>query len=132
VGAKAVELKVDQEAFKSGILPQSFRSYYNGGGVFVDAAKFADKGVETLATYTDPLDVDGGEGPAAIVYCKVGEGGALLTGTHPEYVQMPLYVVFTHNSPDSLPSILIQNAPFRIIPSLSRHWLMMMSRGRTS
>lgn len=83
-GAKAVELRVDKEAFKTGVTPQSFRSYYNGGGVFLDAGKFTDKGVETLATYTDPLDVDGGKGPAAIVYCKVGEGRVLLTGTHPE------------------------------------------------
>lgn len=90
VGAKAVELKVRKEAFKTGIIPQSFRSYYNGGGVFVDAGKFANKGVEILATYTDSLDVDGGEGPAAIVYCKIGEGGALLTGTHPEFAAVNL------------------------------------------
>jgi biotin--protein ligase len=83
-GARAVELKAEKGAFKTGIVPQTFRSYYNGGGVFVDAGKFADKGIETLAVYTDPLDVDGGEGPAAVVYCKVGEGRVLLTGTHPE------------------------------------------------
>ena len=83
-GAKAVELKVGKGAFKSGLVPESFRSYYNGGGVFVDASKFADQGVETLATYADPLDCVGGDGPAAIVYRKVGDGGVLLTGTHPE------------------------------------------------
>ena len=83
-GAKAVELKVDNESFKSGVVPQTFRSYYNGGGVFVDAAKYADKGVEILASYVNPLDVDGGDSAAAVVYCKVGEGGALLTGPHPE------------------------------------------------
>jgi len=82
-GAKAIELKVDKEAFKSGIVPQTFRSYYNGGGVFVDAGKFAAIGVETLATYVDPLDVDSGEEGAAIVYRKIG-GGVVLTGTHPE------------------------------------------------
>ena len=117
VGAKAVEVKVEKEAFKSGILPQSFRSYYNGGGVFVDAAKLADKGVETLATYADSLDIEGGEGPAAVVYCKVGEGGALLTGTHPEYVLMPLCVMFTHSVPDLLLLILIQNAMSPVIPN---------------
>jgi biotin--protein ligase len=79
-----VELKVDNESFKSGVVPQTFRSYYNGGGVFVDAAKYADKGVEILASYVNPLDVDGGDSAAAVVYCKVGEGGALLTGPHPE------------------------------------------------
>jgi biotin--protein ligase len=83
-GAKAVELNVNKEAFKGGILPQTFRSYYNGGGVFVDAEKYADKGVEILASYVKSLDVDGGVGSAAVVYCKVGEGGALLTGPHPE------------------------------------------------
>lgn len=83
-GAKAVEMKVKQEAFKAGIVPQSFRSYYNGGGVFVDAERFSEKGVEILATYGDQLDVESGEGGAAIVYCKVGEGGALLSGVHPE------------------------------------------------
>lgn len=83
-GAKAVQLKVTKEAFKIGIVPQTFRSYYNGGGLFVDAGTFADKGVEILATYADPTNVEGGDQAAAVVYCKVGEGGALLTGPHPE------------------------------------------------
>lgn len=83
-GTRAAYLNVDEAAFKSGTVPSTFASYYNGGGVFVDAGKFKDKGVETLASYTDPLAVDGGQGPAAVVYCKVGEGGAILTGTHPE------------------------------------------------
>jgi len=83
-GAKAVQLKIDKEAFKSGMVPQMLRSYYNGGGVFVYAGKYADKGVEVLASYTDPMDVDGGDGAAAVVYCKVGDGGVLLTGPHPE------------------------------------------------
>lgn len=83
-GARAVNLKVNNESFPSGDLPTSFRSYYNGGGVFVDANKFKNQGFEILASYTDPLDVDGGDGAAAIVYCKVGDGGAILTGPHPE------------------------------------------------
>jgi biotin--protein ligase len=61
-----------------------FRSYFNGGGVFVDAGKYKDKGVEVLATYEDELDVDGGMGKAAVVYCKYGDGAAILTGPHPE------------------------------------------------
>jgi biotin--protein ligase len=80
-GSRAVELKVEKPAFKE-LVPESFYCYYNGGGVFVDAAKFANKGVEILASYSDPLDVDGGT--AAIVYQKVGDGCALLTGIHPE------------------------------------------------
>ena len=83
-GAKAVELNVNKEAFKGGLVPQRFRSYYNGGGVFVDAGKYVDKGVEILASYAGSLDVDGGVGTAAVIYCKVGKGGALLTGPHPE------------------------------------------------
>lgn len=83
-GARAAKVQPNKEAFKSGIIPQLFRSYYNGGGLFVDAGKFSDKGVEALATYAEPTDVEGGEGPAAVVYCKVGQGGAILTGPHPE------------------------------------------------
>jgi biotin--protein ligase len=86
-GAKAAHLRVDKECFATGALPTSFKSYYNGGGVFVDAAKFKNQGVEVLANYADPLDVDGGIGglgAAAVIYCKIGEGGAVLTGPHPE------------------------------------------------
>lgn len=82
-GAKAAEVQID-EAFQNGNVTGKFKSYYNGGGVFVDAGKLKDQGVETLATYVHAIDVDGGQDPAAVVYCKVGEGGAILTGTHPE------------------------------------------------
>ena len=81
-GARAARLKVRREAFSSaGAVPDELRCYYNGGGVFIDAA--AD-GVGILASYADDIDVDGGEEKAAVVYCKVGEGAALLTGPHPE------------------------------------------------
>ena len=85
-GARAAELRVDKAVLSSGSVPNVFRSYYNGGGVFVDAAKHRDRGVEVLASYTEKLAVDSGEGAAAVVYCKVGEGAALLTGPHPEFV----------------------------------------------
>jgi glutamine amidotransferase-like uncharacterized protein len=62
--------------------PQTFKSYYNGGGTFVDAEKYSDRGVEVLANYAEPLDVEGGS--AAVVYCKIGSGGAIMTGPHPE------------------------------------------------
>lgn len=87
-GAKAVDVRVEKEAFKAGVVPQTFRSYYNGGGIFADAKSFADKGVEILASYTGDLDVEGGS--AAVVYCKVGEGGAILTGPHPEFAAVNL------------------------------------------
>lgn len=85
-GARAAELKVSKTALSVGAIPDSFRSYYNGGGVFVDAPLYADKGVEVLASYTEELNVDPGEGAAAVVYCKVGQGAAILTGPHPELV----------------------------------------------
>lgn len=85
-GARATELKVSKSALAKGSVPDVFRSYYNGGGVFVDAPKYKDKGVEILASFTEKLDVDAGEGTAAVVYCKVGEGAAILTSPHPEYV----------------------------------------------
>jgi biotin--protein ligase len=83
-GAKAVELKVNREAFNDSSLPETFRSYYNGGGTFVDAEKFTERGVEILASYTEPLDVEGGGESAAVVYCRLSEGHVVLTGTHPE------------------------------------------------
>ena len=83
-GARAAELKVSKASLTEGSVPDIFRSYYNGGGVFVDAPKYKDKGVDVLATYTEKLNVDAGEGAAAVVYCKFGEGAAILTSPHPE------------------------------------------------
>lgn len=84
-GARATELKVNKDALSAGgAVPDTFRSYYNGGGVFVDAEKFKDRGVEILASYTDDLHVDSGDGKAAVVYRKIGEGNIILTGPHPE------------------------------------------------
>ncbi|KAF3761675.1 class II aaRS and biotin synthetase [Cryphonectria parasitica EP155] len=91
VGARAVRLDVRKEAFAgAGVLPESFRSYYNGGGVFVDAGRMGEAGVEVLASYEEELNVDGGEGTAALVYCKVGAGGVILTGPHPEFAAVNL------------------------------------------
>ncbi|ODH34883.1 biotin-[acetyl-CoA-carboxylase] ligase [Paracoccidioides brasiliensis] len=85
-GARAAELKVSKSSLAFGSVSEIFRSYHNGGGVFVDAPKYADRGVAVLASYTEKLKVDSGEGAAAVVYCKVGEGAAILTGPHPEFV----------------------------------------------
>lgn len=82
-GAKAVELQVETDAFVGNTAPKTVRSYYNGGGIFVGAKGFKDQGVEVIANYADPTDVDG-DGAAAVIYCKVGEGAALLTGPHIE------------------------------------------------
>lgn len=85
-GARAAELSVNKEALSTvgGAVPETFRSYYNGGGVFVDAEKYKDQGVQVLASYTERLHVESGEGTAAVVYRKVGEGSVVLTGPHPE------------------------------------------------
>ena len=84
-GARAVELNVTTQSFGKGSPPKSFRSYYNGGGVFVDAPKLQDQGIEILATYSQALEVDSGEGSAAVVYCKIEQGAAVLSCPHPEY-----------------------------------------------
>ncbi|RDW66351.1 class II aaRS and biotin synthetase [Coleophoma cylindrospora] len=91
-GAKAVELRTNKDTLAAGSssLPEAFHSYYNGGGVFVDASKYKEKGVEVLAYYKDQTDVDGGEDSAAVVYCKVGEGRVILTGPHPEFAAVNL------------------------------------------
>ncbi|SMY20891.1 unnamed protein product [Zymoseptoria tritici ST99CH_1A5] len=83
-GARAVEILVNKGAL-SGVVVGSFRSYYNGGGTFVDAEKMEETGVEVLASFAEKLAVESGEAKAAVVYCKVGEGAAVLTGPHPEF-----------------------------------------------
>jgi len=85
-GARAANLKIDKAALPDAnqAISETFKSYYNGGGVFVDAKKFESRGVQTLASYMEDLHVDSGEGAAAVVYRKVGDGHIVLTGPHPE------------------------------------------------
>lgn len=80
-GAKAASLKI--ESALPGV-EGDVKTYCNGGGIFVDADLMTDKGVEVLARFTDKVKVEGGD--AAAVYCKVGNGAAILTGVHPEYI----------------------------------------------
>lgn len=77
-GALAVKLKADGKEFKT---------YYNGGGLFVDAERLKDRGIEVLATFTEDVAVEVGDDTqaAAVVFCKVGNGKVVLTGPHPEY-----------------------------------------------
>lgn len=92
-GARAADIEIHKENFENvkddGV--ETFKSYYNGGGVFVDARKLESRGVQILASYTEDLHVDGGEGKAAVVYRKVGDGHAVLTGPHPEYVMFGVF-----------------------------------------
>jgi biotin--protein ligase len=85
-GARAAKISVAKGSFdESEALPEEFRCYYNGGGVFVDADKLGDSShIQILAEYTEDLAVESGNAKAAIVYCKIGDGAAILTGPHPE------------------------------------------------
>ena len=89
-GARAVELCASSPLLP-GAPPHRFKCYYNGGGIFVDASLYPD--IQVLATYTDErekLHVDPGrDAAAAVIYCKVGDGAAILTSPHPESVYLP-------------------------------------------
>ena len=50
--------------------------------MFANAEKYKD--VEILARYDDKTDIVDLE-KAAVVYRKVGKGGVILSGTHPEF-----------------------------------------------
>ncbi|KAK9377893.1 biotin-protein ligase [Lipomyces chichibuensis] len=93
-GARAAKIKAITEELPSLKIDESnphieegsefeFASYYNGGGVFVDADSFKDKNVTVLARYAEEVKVEGGD--AAVVHIKVGAGAAILTGPHPEF-----------------------------------------------
>ncbi|KAK5128510.1 hypothetical protein LTR85_003179 [Meristemomyces frigidus] len=117
-GARAAEMRVGRGAFASaagaGTVAETFRSYYNGGGVFVDAEKYRGRGVEVLANYTEELAVESGEGKAAVVYCKVGEGAAILTGPHPEFSAVnlsPTEPPAHHDYPSVVSALLADDQP---------------------
>ncbi|KAI0386493.1 biotin-protein ligase [Hypomontagnella monticulosa] len=85
-GARAIRVNVVKDAFRgAGVVPEVFTSYYNGGGVFVDSTTDKNSEIEVLASYASDIDVDSGRDKAALVYCKVGQGAAILTGPHPEF-----------------------------------------------
>lgn len=66
-------------------MPTSFVSHYNGGPTFVDADKLSN--VEILSKYLEKIDVDSGSlhTNAAVVYCSVNKGAAILFGPHCEF-----------------------------------------------
>ncbi|KAF7729784.1 biotin holocarboxylase synthetase [Apophysomyces ossiformis] len=71
-------------------LPSTIKTYYNGGGYFVNPMEYS--GIEVLCRLEEPdvrwKDSNGEEesdGPAAIVYCPVGDGHAILMSIHPEF-----------------------------------------------
>ncbi|CUM65518.1 uncharacterized protein PRCAT00003164001 [Priceomyces carsonii] len=79
-GARVAPLSVNTAALPG--CPNVVYNYYNGGGVFLNASSYEN--TEVLARYTESLDVEDQE-KAAVVYCKVGKGAAVLSGTHPEF-----------------------------------------------
>ncbi|KAF6015795.1 hypothetical protein HII12_000587 [Brettanomyces bruxellensis] len=83
-GARAAKLEVNRASLPDCQYSTAY-SYYNGGGMFVDAPNYPN--VEILARYSDQPDVPDGPGGAnaAVVYCKVGNGAAMLSGVHPEF-----------------------------------------------
>ncbi|TLD06229.1 uncharacterized protein PgNI_08915 [Pyricularia grisea] len=92
-GARAVKLRINRSEFADQAtagLPDTFRSYYNGGGVFVDAEAMKSQNIHVLAEYAEDLDVDGGSGKAAIIHVQVKDGHVILTGPHPEFDQAQL------------------------------------------
>lgn len=86
-GVKAAQLDVNLSALPSAngehACPEKVYTYYNGGGMFVNASKY--RGVEVLARYTGETDVPKDPDMAAVIYCKVGNGDVVLSGVHPEF-----------------------------------------------
>ncbi|AQZ10610.1 BPL1 (YDL141W) [Zygosaccharomyces parabailii] len=83
-GAKAALLRLQDGS--------EFRTYFNGGALFVDADAYDN--VEVLARYEekthvpyyDSCQATKDNGAAAVLLCSVGRGKVLLTGPHPEFV----------------------------------------------
>lgn len=103
-------------------LPSTFGSYVNGGCLFVDADDYANSGIEVLARYSDELAVNGTDKtnfnlklPAAAVYCKVGDGCAVLTGIHPEFSPDLLKPIPSNKKYTSLLQKLSDNDDYRIL-----------------
>ncbi|EWC44184.1 hypothetical protein DRE_06929 [Drechslerella stenobrocha 248] len=103
-GARACTLDVVGKLLDMGA-PPKFASYYNGGGVFVDAEKLTDQGVEILARYIEQPQIDEGRNVAAAVGCRVGAGFALLIGPHPEF---SIAAIKQHLTPQVCHSIVQQ------------------------
>ncbi|GEQ71134.1 hypothetical protein JCM33374_g4815 [Metschnikowia sp. JCM 33374] len=84
-GARAAFLTVNEAALEAHGAPKSVTTYYNGGGMFMNASQYP--GVEVLARYDEVTDVHDDAGDlAAVIHCKVGKGNVVLSGVHPEYM----------------------------------------------
>lgn len=75
-GAKAVSIVLTKDGKK-------VKTYYNGGGYFVDANKLDH--VKVICTYEEKGLRSEETAAVAGVECQVGKGSAVLFGVHPEY-----------------------------------------------
>ncbi|KAI8384435.1 biotin-protein ligase [Radiomyces spectabilis] len=89
-GARSVAVKMNQTFLQplygsaQATVPERLAVYHNGGGYFEHADQYPN--VDVLCTYEDAGLAKGvEENPAAAIYCRVGEGHAVLMGIHPEY-----------------------------------------------
>lgn len=101
-GGRTPTLKINPETLPEA---EDFKCYFNGGPCFVDADEFVRDGVQVLARYEEPLDVESGDGSpnAAAVYRAVGRGAACLVGSHPEF-SFEHYVAPKEQDPDAVPA----------------------------
>ncbi|KAH8918057.1 class II aaRS and biotin synthetase [Atractiella rhizophila] len=78
-GAKDLTISMERTLWRDvwADVPRNMKSYWNGGGCFIDAE---DENFKVLARYEDVQDR-----PPAGVFCTVGKGAAILWGTHPEH-----------------------------------------------
>ncbi|XTI91293.1 biotin-protein ligase [Cenococcum geophilum] len=87
-------------------LLDNFRSYYNGGRVFINAKKLKK------------LKVDSKEGAAAVIYRKVGKGGIILIGPYSKFAAVNLSKA---NNPPSYSSVInvIAYLNIALLPAVS-------------
>jgi len=92
-GARAISIMYkDAEGAN---LNRTLKTYYHGGGSFLDAHTFPT--AEILATYEDVHDANT---KTAAVLCSVGQGSALLTHFHIEYLPIqPTELFYNEISP---------------------------------
>ncbi|KAF3938349.1 hypothetical protein ABW19_dt0200963 [Dactylella cylindrospora] len=112
-GARACALEVADKLVDLGS-PARFSCYYNGGGAFVDAHTYTEQGVEVLARYQQPIEIDGGGDRVAAVGCRIGSGYSLLIGTHPEFAASSLRKTSDQESYPELLKALEENEPQRL------------------
>jgi biotin--protein ligase len=74
-GAKSVSIVTNSQ--------KKIKTYYNGGGYFVNANQVDD--VKVICTYEEAGLSEEATPAAAGIQCQVGKGSALLFGVHPEY-----------------------------------------------